>query len=331
MQQMLIPMIYVLAFVAIVLVVQGIAWMIFASRDRTERTNRRLTMLASGMPHADVYAALVRRPVSGSNQNNFLVKLYDRLANHCRQAGIEASPLYLLSAFAIASISLWLTSFLLLRPGTFGELVLNGFFALPASAVICGLTLWTWISRKRTRRLKALEGQMPLALDIINRAIRAGHPVVAAVRLAGEEMGDPIGSEFGLIVDETNYGFEFRDALMNFARRTGSGDAHFFAVSVGIQAETGGNLAEILEGLATVIRSRATLTKRVKALSSEGRASAGLLSALPILLIAFMMLTNASYYTSKFSDPIFWPIVLGVFLTYLVGLFLIRRIINFKY
>ena len=144
-------------------------------------------------------------------------------------------------------------------------------------------------------------------------------------------MGDPIGSEFGLIVDETTYGYEFREALANFARRTASPDAHFFAVSIGVQAETGGNLAEILEGLASVIRGRTMLGKRVRALSSEGRASALLLSALPVLLVAFMLLTQPTYYTSKFSDPIFWPVAGGVFASYLVGLLIIRRIINFKY
>ena len=144
-------------------------------------------------------------------------------------------------------------------------------------------------------------------------------------------MGDPIGSEFGLIVDETTYGFEFREALVNFARRTGSPDAHFFAVSIGVQSETGGNLAEILEGLAVVIRGRMMLAKRVRALSSEGRASALLLSALPIFLIAFILTTQPSYYSSKTSDPIFWPVAGGVFVTYLVGLLMIRRIINFKY
>jgi len=154
---------------------------------------------------------------------------------------------------------------------------------------------------------------------------------VSAVRLAGEEMGDPIGSEFGLIVDETTYGYEFREALVNFARRTGSPDAHFFAVSIGVQAETGGNLAEILEGLAAVIRGRTMLGKRVRALSSEGRASALLLSILPMLLIGFMLMFQPGYYTSKFPDPAFWPIAGGVFLLYMVGLYMIRRIINFRY
>jgi tight adherence protein B len=176
-----------------------------------------------------------------------------------------------------------------------------------------------------------IDDQLPLALDIINRALRAGHPVISAVQLAGQEMGDPLGTEFGLIVDETTYGLEFKDALYNFATRTGSRDAAFFAVSVAIQSQTGGNLAEILEGLATVVRGRNTLAKRVKALASEGKASATLLSVLPLFLIGFFLLVQPQFYTSKFGDPVFWPVSAGVMLLYLVGLLMIRRIVNFKY
>jgi tight adherence protein B len=269
--------------------------------------------------------------MASPSQNVLVVKYYDQLVHYYRQAGMEGSPLRSLSYVAMASVALWVVSFLVLRGGNLSGFVLNAALAAPASLVICSLSYWVWLSRKRAKRLKQLEEQMPLALDVINRALRAGHPVVSAVRLAGEEMGDPIGSEFGLIVDETTYGYEFREALVNFARRTGSPDAHFFAVSIGVQAETGGNLAEILEGLATVIRGRTMLGKRVRALSSEGRASALLLSILPVLLIGFMLLFQPEYYTSKFPDPIFWPIAAGVFFLYLVGLYMIRRIINFRY
>ncbi len=288
-------------------------------------------MLASGLEHSQVYASLVRQPLEMAGRNAILLRFYDQFALFCRQAGLEGSPMRYLSWVALATAVLCLVSFMLLRSGTFSGFVLNALIAIPASGIICSLIFWMWVSRKRAKRLKQIEEQMPLALDVVNRAIRAGHPVVSAVRLAGNEMGDPIGSEFGLIVDETTYGFEFREALMNFARRTGSSDAHFFAVSIGVQSETGGNLAEILEGLSAVIRSRFMLGKRVRALSSEGRASALLLSALPGLMIGFMLLTRPEYYTSKFSDPIFWPITIGVFVLYLVGLILIRRIINFKY
>lgn len=331
MRQEIISLIYVLAFIAMVFAVQGLAGVYFTSRDSAQRTNRRLTLLASGMNQSEVYATLVRRPVGAPKVDFFLFRIYDRFVRYCAQAGVESSPLSLLVFVGAASGLVWLASFLLLRSGSFAGFLLEATFALPASVVICGLLGWIWLSRKRAKRLKLLEEQMPLALDVINRALRAGHPVVSAIRLAADEMGDPIGSEFGLIVDETTYGFEFRDALVNFAQRTGSPDAHFFAVSVSVQAETGGNLAEILEGLAAVIRGRTMLGKRVKALSSEGKASALLLSVLPVLLISFIVLIHPDYYTNKTSNPVFWPIAGGVFLSYLAGLVMINRIINFKY
>ena len=212
-----------------------------------------------------------------------------------------------------------------------GDLLIDGPAALLGSLMLSFLGLYAWIQRRRTARLKRFDQQLPLALDVVTRAIRAGHPVIAAIKLAADELGDPIGTEFGLIVDETAYGAEFNDALASFAKRTGSDDANFFAVAVSIQSQTGGNLAEILEGLSKVMRGRATLVKKVKALSSEGMASAYVLSALPALLVAMTLLTNPTVYTEKFSDPIFWPTVVCILALYLCGWLIIRRILNFKY
>ena len=198
-------------------------------------------------------------------------------------------------------------------------------------AVVAGFGAWVWLNGRCKSRLRKIEEQLPLALDIVTRAIRAGHPVISAVQLASEELGDPIGSEFGLIVDETTYGQEFKEALASLPRRTGSADAHYFAVSVGIQSETGGNLAEILEGLATVVRGRQTLSKRIKALSSEGKASAMILSVLPLFLIGMMMLFAPTFYTSKFADPLFWPVVMAVMVVYVIGQVMIGRITDIKY
>jgi len=144
-------------------------------------------------------------------------------------------------------------------------------------------------------------------------------------------MGDPLGTEFGLVSDETNYGFEFKDALANLARRTGSADATYFAVCIGIQTETGGNLAEILDGLARLIRGRNALSQRVRALSSEGRASALILSVIPVGIVSFVMVTHPDIYTQKFGDPIFWPSVIFIIVLYFVGLLIINRITNFRY
>lgn len=325
------PLIYVLAFVAVVLTIQTLVSLVFSAGDRTRRVNRRLTMLESGMKPDEVYSALVRRTAAVNIGGQRLNGLYERFATRVRQSGVDTTPLRLLLIAAGAAAALWLVSLAFLSTNKGGHFLLNSSASFLGAGVLSLLGVWFWIDGRRTARLKKIEEQLPLALDIVNRAIRAGHPVVSAVQLAAHELGDPIGSEFGLIVDETTYGLEFKDALVSFARRTGSRDAHFFAVSVGIQSETGGNLAEILEGLASVIRGRATLGKRVKALASEGKASAAILSALPVFLVGTLFLIQPRFYTTKFSDPVFWPVITIVIIVYILGQVMINRIINFKY
>lgn len=331
MQQYLVPMVYVIAFAAVVLIVQTVASLIFTARERTQRVNRRLTMLESGMSPEAVYSALVRKSSAAGSGAGRMVRFEERLGAYCRQADLVIPPRRLLAFVAGAAALIWLVSLVLLRSAAGGAFVLNATMSLLGAVVLAGLGCWTWLSRRRMARLRKIEEQLPLSLDIINRAVRAGHPVISAVQLAAHEMGDPIGSEFGLMVDETTYGLDFKDALANFAKRTGSRDAAFFAVSVAIQSQTGGNLAEILDGLAIVIRGRNTLGKRVKALASEGKASALLLSALPILMIGFMLATQPAFYTAKFDDPIFWPIIGIVVCVYFIGLWMMYRIINFRY
>ena len=324
-------LIYVAAFIAVVLGVQALASFFFSEREKQKRVNRRLTLLAAGMKSTDVYATLVRNPTALSTGPSWTNRISDRAWTFCRQAGLQMSPLRLAGVLGAITLAIWLTSLLVVRASDLMGTVMNGSLSLIASCDICATVAWVWIKRRRNKRLLKLEEQMPLALDVVNRAIRAGHPVISAVQLAGNEMGDPVGSEFGVIVDETTYGFSFREALSNFARRTGSRDAHYFAVSVAIQSETGGNLAEILDGLAKVIRGRSTLSKRVKALSSEGRTSAMMLSVLPLVVISTLLLLRPAFYSSKFSDPIFWPSVACILVLYLIGWGIIHRIVNFKY
>ena len=248
MQPAFFPIIYIVAFVAVVLAIQALAGLLFSSLERTRRVNRRLTMLQSGMKPDDVYAALVRRTPTGNIQNKRLLDLYETLWTYCRQAGLTLTPMRLFLIVAAATGVLWLFSMALLKTSQGAGFAVDAVLRLIGAAILSVGGTWVWINGQRTRRLKKLEEQLPLALDVVVRAIRAGHPVVSAVQLAADELGDPLGSEFGLIVDEYTYGSDFKDALTGFARRTGSPDAHFFAVSVGIQAETGGNLAEILDG-----------------------------------------------------------------------------------
>lgn len=323
--------IYVLAFVAVVVFVQTLAGLYLSAGDRHRRVNRRLTMLDSGMSQDQVYATLVRKAPAPNVANARLLALHNNVETYLRQAGLAMQPVQLLAIAAGGAGILWLLGLSLASSrGGLGFLV-NGALSLLGACGLSLLGVWLWVTRLRNARIRKIEAQLPLALDIVNRAIRAGHPVISAVQLASDELGDPVGSEFGLIVDETTYGVEFKEALANFARRTGSPDGHFFAVSVSIQSETGGNLAEILEGLTSVMRGRHSLGLRVKALASEGRASAILLTVLPILMIAVQLLIHPSVYTDKFPDPIFWPVVTITGIIYFAGWLMVHRIINFKY
>lgn len=197
------------------------------------------------------------------------------------------------------------------------------------AAVAIGLPVLaiSWLAQRRRKRMQE---QFPVALDIFVRALRSGHPVASAIDLLTTEMEDPIGSEFGLIADEVAYGAELTDALEDLAERWNLDDIRMFVVSLSVQNETGGNLAEILDNLSKVIRERATLYLKVRALSSEGRMTGWLLSALPVLAFVILFTMNPAFYLDAASDPIFYigfPMLIG---WYFVGVFAIRRLIDLK-
>ena len=162
------------------------------------------------------------------------------------------------------------------------------------------------------------------------RALRSGHPIASALDLLTREMEDPIGSEYGLVTDEVSYGAELTDALDAMADRWDLEDMRMFVVSLTVQSETGGNLAEILENLSKIIRSRAALYMKVRALSSEGRMTAWMLSILPIFAFVSMFMVNPGFYFDVARDPIFLIGFPSLILLYFIGLLMIRRMIDLK-
>ena len=183
---------------------------------------------------------------------------------------------------------------------------------------------------KANRRRRKMQEQFPVALDVFVRGLRAGHPVAAALDLLTVEMPDPIGSEFGLVVDEVTYGADFRDALQAMADRWDMEELRMFVVSLAIQMETGGNLAEILENLARVIRERASMMMKVRALSSEGRMTAIMLTLLPVFSFTVLFLFRPTFYLDVADDPAFLPGFAGLLLLYAVGFIIIRRLVDLK-
>jgi len=183
---------------------------------------------------------------------------------------------------------------------------------------------------KANRQRRKMEAQFPVALDVFVRGLRAGHPVAAALDLLTVEMPDPIGSEFGVVVDEVTYGADFRDALQAMADRWDMEELRMFVVSLAIQMETGGNLAEILENLSKVIRERHSMMLKVRALSSEGRMTAIMLTVLPIFAFTLLFLLKPQFYLEVADDPAFLPGFIILILLYIVGFITIRRLVDLK-
>jgi len=207
-----------------------------------------------------------------------------------------------------------------------GRILIIGTFSFLLGA---GLPM-LYFNFRATRMRKKMQDQFPVALDVFVRGLRAGHPIAAALDLLTIEMPDPIGSQFGIVVDEVTYGADLRDALTAMADRWDLEDMRMFVVSLSVQNETGGNLAEILENLSQVIRERASMMLKVRALSSEGRMTATMLTALPLVAFTLLFLGNPRFYLDVADDPAFLPGFVVLFVMYLIGFFAIRRMVDLK-
>ena len=183
----------------------------------------------------------------------------------------------------------------------------------------------------RARRIKRFSEQLPEAIDIVVRGLRAGHPFRVALGLVARELPDPIGTEFGILIDEISFGADQQAAIDHLAARVGQEDLTFVSIAINIQSQTGGNLAEILQGLSRVLRNRSKLRLKVRALTSEGRLSGYFMSAMPFILFLIVNLISPDYFGEVRDHPLVGPaVVLGLVLLGM-GNFVIYRMVNFKF
>jgi tight adherence protein B len=182
----------------------------------------------------------------------------------------------------------------------------------------------------RGRRQRAFGAQFPDALDMIVRSLRAGHPVPIAVTMVAREMRDPIGSEFGMVVDEITYGSDLETALRSLNVRIGQDDLPLFVTAVAIQGSTGGNLGEILENLSGVIRQRFKMRRKIRALAAEGRASAMILSSLPIAMFFIIQLVAPDFYASVWDEPLTETVLAIAGCWMGAGNLIMFRMVNFR-
>lgn len=196
---------------------------------------------------------------------------------------------------------------------------------------VFGLLLpWIYVKRATVKRKDAIEEQLPDALDLMARAMMAGHAFPSALKMVGDEMPEPISGEFRIAFDEVNYGISVHDALTNLIERVNSTDMSYFVISVLLQRETGGNLAELLGNLSKLIRERLKLLGAVRVLSAEGRLSAQILTALPFVVAMVVNLVNPEFMKVLWTDPTGLQLVGGALLLMLMGYYWMRRIIKIR-
>lgn len=174
------------------------------------------------------------------------------------------------------------------------------FFSLAAAIAS---TPVLWLLRLARKRRKAFEDKLPETLDYIARSLRAGHSLTSAIGMVGKELPDPTGQEFKTVFDEISFGIPFKEAIGQLAERIHSDDLNFFVISLTIQHETGGNLAELLDGLAKTIRERSKLRGRIRTLSAEGRISALVLGIMPFAFAGIITLIRPAYISVLWSTP----------------------------
>jgi len=300
-------------------------------RAQSRAINKRLKLLQSGLNREAVVSILRRnQPLRLSDGAGLFERTIYRFQQLVQTSGVAIETRTVLALMVFGFLAL--ASVLLFAGWTVRAKVSPGLIELVigiSAAAVIGLPLLI-LGQIALRRRKRMEEQFPLALDIFTRALRAGHPVASAIELVTQEIGDPLGSEFGMVSDEVAYGAELTDALLGLADRWGIEEIRMFVVSLSVQSETGGNLAEILENLTKVIRERASLFMKVRALSSEGRMSAWMLTALPILTMLSVFAVSPKFYLDVVDDPIFLYGYVSLMLLYGLGVYIIRRMIDLK-
>jgi len=315
------PLIYGLIFIAVLVIVEGIYLTVFGkSISLNNRINRRLDMMEKGAGREQVLEQL--RKEMGQHLKSRSIPLYSILAEKAQKANIAFTPPQLIILMGV----LGAVAFVGLTFGTGASLPIRA-----AISVLMGVGgVFVWVNNKAKKRLGMIEEQLPDAVELMVRSLRVGHPFSAALTIVSNEVPDPLGTEMGIISDEAAYGREVGEALKAMAERLDLQDMRFLAVAVTIQQTSGGNLAEILDGLAKVIRSRFKLFRRVAAITAEAKWSGMFLSIFPVGALVMINVIQPNYFDDVKETAYFIPAALIVAGFLVVNVFVMRSLVNIK-
>ncbi|MBB6409001.1 type II secretion system F family protein [Mesorhizobium sangaii] len=319
--QTLLYFIYVLAAASVILAAESLYVSFSGRRARITTVNRRIKRLREDAPAEQTLQGLLQeRGLTASGDFIFGAVALNRLYT---QSGITGNPLAFAVVFLLAGLVVALMLPLLLGYSVTVAIIaflLVG-FALPLLV----------LRRARNKRIQKFAAQLPNALDMIVRSLRAGHPTSVAIGLVAREMPDPLGTEFGIVSDEITFGLSLEQAVRKLSQRVGFEGLHLLTISLSIQAKTGGNLTEMLSNLSSSLRERQKLRLKIKALSAEGRASAWIISLFPLVMFGILFIVAPSYYGDVWGSPLITPVFLIFGILALFGDFIMFRMVNFDF
>jgi tight adherence protein B len=314
-----------LIFIAVVLLIEGV-YLTWNSSKGPEagRVARRLRIMSAGGHGDEQNISIVKERLLSQTpmmQRMLLqVPRIDTLDRLLQQSGLSWSVAELFGMSLLAFLVPFFAS---------------SYFALPlllrlALAGAVATLPFLYVTRVKGKRLTRIEQQLPDALDLMGRALRAGHAFPTALKMVGDEMNDPLAGEFRAAFDEVNFGIAMPDALMNLATRVPSTDLRYFVIAVLIQRETGGNLSELLTSISAIIRDRIKLMGQVRVLSAEGKLSAWILSLLPFGAALTIHLVNPTFLQVLYTDPAGRMMLTVVGVMMFVGVLVMRKIIQIR-
>lgn len=307
------------AALAGIMVAEAVFLLYSGTRDKRQAINRRMKLQENKLTQEQVLIQL--RKERGLEDGHSAFSLQGLRALRTQSGLTIPLPRFLM----LTTVSAFAGGFAAMTLG------LSLLFAMLASAVLTFILPFYVLRSMRKRRHKKFGIQLPEALELITRSLKAGHPVPVAIAMVAREMPDPIGTEFGVVADEVTYGSDLVSALGTMYERVGHEDLPLFVTAVSIQSTTGGNLREILDGLSNVIRERGKLRRKVRAISTEGRISAYILSAVPVLLGVGLMVLMPQFYGGVWGVPMTWYMLGGSVAWLLIGNAVMFKMANFRF
>jgi tight adherence protein B len=311
-----------LAFVAVAAVVGALAF-VFRG-DGQESVTTRLDVLVGKRRKEDIGKAdILRKTAFDADKKSLLQALTPNLPSlerYFQQAECHIKP------GTLIAIGLGLG----LLGGTLSWMARVPIFLAPLAGLLLFSIPWVWLWNKRRSRLKSFATQLPDALELVARALRAGHSLAAGMHVVAEEMPSPIANEFGRVYEEQNLGIPIEDSMNSMCGRVPNLDLRFFVTSVAIQRQTGGDLAEILDKIGYVVRERYRILGQVKALTAEGRLSGIVLIALPFALFVFMLHIKPEYVATLWTHPLGIKMSVTALIMQILGAIVIKKIVDIK-